>query len=71
MIQTPWAPLPLQDRTVATWFVKRLPGGLRARAYARLCRARQRLASRAIRTEGDSGTRDAGDPGGGHLSASN
>jgi UDP-glucose/galactose:(glucosyl)LPS alpha-1,2-glucosyl/galactosyltransferase len=40
---TPWAGTPLVDRTLATRLIKYLPGDLRWRAYARLCRARQAL----------------------------
>jgi lipopolysaccharide biosynthesis glycosyltransferase len=41
--ETPWANTPLEDRTVATWFVRAFRGKMRYRVYARLMRARARI----------------------------
>jgi lipopolysaccharide biosynthesis glycosyltransferase len=46
LAETPWADIPLEDRTAATWFVRLLPRDMRYRAYARLLRARSRIARR-------------------------
>jgi UDP-glucose/galactose:(glucosyl)LPS alpha-1,2-glucosyl/galactosyltransferase len=40
LAETPWAGIPLEDRTAATWFVRLFRGERRHRAYARLVRAR-------------------------------
>jgi lipopolysaccharide biosynthesis glycosyltransferase len=42
LAETPWAHIPLEDRTAATWFVKLFPREMRYRAYARLLQARRR-----------------------------
>jgi lipopolysaccharide biosynthesis glycosyltransferase len=42
LAETPWAGIPLEDRTAATWFVRLLRGDMRYRAYARLLQARRR-----------------------------
>ena len=42
LAETPWADVPLQDRTAATWFVRMFRGEMRYRAYARLLQARRR-----------------------------
>jgi len=42
LAETPWADIPLEDKTAATWLLKLFPGELRYRAYARLLRARSR-----------------------------
>lgn len=66
--QTPWAYLPLEDRTPTTWLIKRLQGEARMRAYGRLWRARRRLRRLAVRISGGSGRRGEGDPGDGRRS---
>jgi lipopolysaccharide biosynthesis glycosyltransferase len=42
LAETPWADIPLEDRTAATWFVRLFRGDMRYRAYARLLQARSR-----------------------------
>lgn len=42
LAETPWAHLPLEDRTAATWFVRLFPRDMRYRAYGRLLQARSR-----------------------------
>lgn len=43
LAETPWAHMPLEDKTAATWFLRLFPGQLRYRAYARLLQARTRV----------------------------
>jgi lipopolysaccharide biosynthesis glycosyltransferase len=43
LAETPWAGIPLEDRTAATRFVRLFRGKMRYRAYARLLRARRRI----------------------------
>ena len=43
LAETPWAGIPLEDRTAATWFLRLFRGEMRYRAYARLLQARSRL----------------------------
>jgi lipopolysaccharide biosynthesis glycosyltransferase len=40
--ETPWAGIPLEDRTAATWFLRLFPAEKRYRAYDRLLQARSR-----------------------------
>jgi UDP-glucose/galactose:(glucosyl)LPS alpha-1,2-glucosyl/galactosyltransferase len=47
LAETPWANIPLEDKTAATWFVRLFRGEMRYRAYARLLKARRRIARRA------------------------
>jgi lipopolysaccharide biosynthesis glycosyltransferase len=42
LAETPWAHVPLEDRTAATWFVRLFPRDIRYRAYDRLLHARSR-----------------------------
>jgi lipopolysaccharide biosynthesis glycosyltransferase len=42
LAQTPWAHIPLEDRTAATWFMRLFPRDMRYRAYDRLLQARSR-----------------------------
>lgn len=60
LAETPWAGIPLEDTTATTWLVRRLPGSLRPRAYARLSRLRTRVSSRRVRTSADIDKRDEG-----------
>jgi lipopolysaccharide biosynthesis glycosyltransferase len=46
LAETPWAGIPLEDKTAATWFVRLFRGERRYRAYARLLRARSRMGRR-------------------------
>jgi UDP-glucose/galactose:(glucosyl)LPS alpha-1,2-glucosyl/galactosyltransferase len=62
MAQTPWASLPLEDRTAATRVIKHLPRTLRPRAYARLAGVRRRLRRSAVRNAGGTGTPGADAP---------
>jgi lipopolysaccharide biosynthesis glycosyltransferase len=43
LAETPWADMPLEDKTAATWFLRLLPGELRYRTYAGLLQARRRI----------------------------
>jgi lipopolysaccharide biosynthesis glycosyltransferase len=43
LAETPWADMPLEDRTAATWFLRLFRGEMRYRAYARLLQARRRM----------------------------
>jgi lipopolysaccharide biosynthesis glycosyltransferase len=43
LAETPWAGIPLEDRTAATRFVRLFRGEMRYRAYARLLQARRRI----------------------------
>ena len=42
LAETPWADVPLEDRTMATWLLRILRGEMRYRAYDRLLQARSR-----------------------------
>jgi len=42
LAETPWADVPLEDRTAATRFVRLFPRDMRYRAYGRLLQARSR-----------------------------
>lgn len=44
--QTPWAGIPLEDKTAASWFVRLLPRDARTKAYVRLDRLRKDLEER-------------------------